>query len=153
TQGSLPLTPGATYKASVSLTYLNEDKPVTAEFEFTVSPKLDVSTASICENLDRGPSIMLSVNNSGSVALQPQIGFAISNQGGTDLGTVAPDGAALIWPGESFDLAADFPQRLESGSYSLTVNINADPAGQPIVQEIPFQIGGLNGTPIPLCSA
>jgi len=50
-------------------------------------------------------------------------------------------------------VAVDYPQRLESGTYSLTATIAADPTGQPIVRELPFQIGGLSGTPIPVCSS
>jgi hypothetical protein len=152
TQGSLPLTPGTTYKAQVSLTYLNAEKPVTSEFTFTVASDLAVDNLAICENLDRGPSITLSLRNNGTVALQPGIAVSVSDPS-RELGQAAPDQSRLIWPGEAVDVAIDYPQRLESGTYSLTATIAADPTGQPIVQALPFQIGGLSGTPIPVCSS
>lgn len=152
TQGSLPLTAGAAYTANVSLTYLHAEKPETSQLGFTAASDLAIETLSICENLDRGPSITLSIRNSGSVAFRPAIAIAVSDPS-RELVTAAPAEAGLIWPQESTEVVIEYPQRLESGTYSLTATIAIAAAAQPLVQELPFQIGGVNGTPIPICGS
>lgn len=154
-QGSLPLSLGAEYGATATFTYRDgseEGGAITHEIDFSVEPTLLLSPTTVCENLDRGPTLTVSFENGSDLALQPQVTIALFADASGSLGAAPLGGAELLWPGEAREIAVDFPDRLVSGGYRLVTTVAFDPRGEPLVQETPFQIGGLTGTPAPLCA-
>jgi hypothetical protein len=151
TQGSLPLQTGASYKASVSIDY-GAKKPVTAEASFTMSaPAVAVANLAVCENLDKGPTLSATLQNSGDLGVLPTVTLDVKSADGNDLGNGPLPQPPLLWPKDSSSFAVDFPTRLTTGSYVFTVTVQL-PNGQPATQELPFQIGGTGPTTAPLCS-
>jgi len=155
-QGSLPLTDGGDFRADATFTYQDGSEDgvtLTASATFTISPELTLATASVCENLDRGPTLAVTLQNEGELGLQPLVTLMLESDTGQALGTAPVGGGLLLWPGEQERIAIDFPERLVSGAYRLVTTVQFDPTAAPLVQETPFQIGGLGGAPAPLCSA
>src|SRR5262249_30545058 len=123
-------------------------------------PSLTVVGASVCENLDRGPTLRVALHNDGDLALQPRVAFAVRDANGSSFGSISPIQPLLVWPGEDGGASVDLTDRLASGAYVLTLRIDAampDPEGRtavpPIETEVPFQIGGLGEGAVPLCTA
>jgi len=156
--GSLPLQPDETYQAEVVLDY-NGAEPMTTTLEFTPTITLAVTETAICENLDRGPTLTVSLHNDGTLGLFPPIQAEIADANAQAIATGMSSMPALIWPGETAIATIEFPDRLLSGDY--TTNLRVDYAapvadGQtllpPLEQEVTFSIGGLGDTAIPLCA-
>jgi hypothetical protein len=154
-QGSLPLTDGGDFRADATFTYQDgseDGATLTASTSFTISPELTLAAASVCENLDRGPTLAVTLQNEGELGLQPLVTLLLESATGQTLGTAPVGGGLLLWPGEQEQIAIDFPERLVSGAYRLITTVQFDPTAEPIVQETSFQIGGLEGHPAPLCT-
>jgi P pilus assembly chaperone PapD len=158
TQSSVPLDARAGYRATAVIDY-GAKKPLKRDVDFTPVPSLVVAGASVCENLDRGPTLSVSLHNGGELALQPHVAFAIRDANGNPLGSVSPTQPLLVWPGEDGGASVDLAERLASGPYVLSLRIDAampDPEGRtavpPIETDVPFQIGGLGGNGVPLCA-
>ena len=157
TQGTVPLEASASYRARAVVEYGGE-APVTAEAKFTPKAALAVASTSICENLDRGPTLKVELRNEGDLGLQPAMQLSIRSALGDPRGNAPPLSSVLVWPGDTSEAAVDFPERLTSGEYVLVVQVAVTPpdaegrvAIPPIEQETAFQIGGLGGDAIPLC--
>ena len=153
TQGSLPMTADATYRAEASISYSGLETPLTASAEFVVEPKLEASNATVCENLDRGPSLSVELTNTGALGLQPVVFMQVSTADGTSLGSAPVATGQLLWPEEERTLSIDFTERLPSGEYRLLTTVSFDPLGESIVLDTPFQIGGIDGDPVPFCTS
>ena len=98
TQGSLPLQMGARYKASVSVDY-GAKKPATTDASFTVSaPAVAAANLSVCENLDKGPTLSATLQNSGDLGVMPNVTLAVKQESGSDLGSGPLPAPPLIWP-------------------------------------------------------
>jgi hypothetical protein len=153
TQGSLPMQDGASYKAKVSIDY-GAKKPVTADASFTMSaPAVAATKLAVCENLDKGPTLSATLENSGDLGVLPAVTLDVKQaNGGSDLGNGPLPQPPLLWPHDKTSFAVDFPTRLETGAYVFTVTMQL-PNGQPVTQTLPFQIGGNDATTAPLCSA
>jgi hypothetical protein len=154
-QGSLPLTRDGDYRADATFTFQDgseEGVTISASTSFTVAPALALAPTLVCENLDRGPSLTVAVRNEGNLGLQPLITLTLESDTAGALGATPVMNGQILWPGEDQLVTVDFPERLISGSYRLIATVQFDPTGEPIVQETPFQIGGLEGNPVPLCS-
>ena len=153
TLGSLPMSDGAGYHADATVSWSGTDEVFAGSVEFTNTPYLDYRAPTICENLDRGPTFTLELINSGDLGLQPLVMMTVSADSGGSLGSAPLAAGELLWPAEVRTLTVDYPERLPSGSYTLVTSIAFDPREEPITIEIPFQIGGLTGEPIPLCTS
>jgi hypothetical protein len=158
-QGSVPLPPGPTYRAVAKLEY-GDGESLAADVEFRPEPLLSLSAASVCENLDRGPTVRLGLRNDGGLGLQPRVQIGVWGATGNPIGSGLPTASLLVWPGEGLDVAIDVPERLASGEYRLSVRVDAAPPDlegrtvlPPVEQEFPFRVGGLGGDAIPLCAA
>jgi|SRR5579884_945330 len=152
TQGSIPVQSGATYKAATSMTYGDKKAPLTADATFKVAPpSVSVGDMTVCENLDKGPTLSASLKDDGDLALEPTIQLGVRTASGTDLGEAALPGPTLLWPHESAAVKVDFPQRLDSGQYVFVVTTQFAP-GKPVTKEFPFQIGGTGANVAPLCA-
>jgi hypothetical protein len=155
TQGSLPLTRDGDYLADATFTFQDgseEGATISASTSFTVAPALSLAPTQVCENLDRGPSLTVAVQNDGNLGLQPLITVTLESAATGAMGTSPIMNGQILWPGEDQLVTVDFPERLVSGSYRLITTVQFDPTAEPLVQETPFQIGGLEGSPVPLCS-
>jgi hypothetical protein len=153
TQGSLPLADGEPYRASAMFSWFGSDQSIVATAEFTNAPRLEIEPARVCENLDRGPTLSLVLTNTGTLGLQPLVQLGVVSDVNGPLGSAPVMNGEVLWPGESRTVAIDFPERLASGAYQVVTTVLFDPRLEPTVVETPFQIGGLTGTPVPLCSS
>lgn len=65
--GSLPLPPDKPFDASLTVTYAdgNEERQAEAATTFSVDPMLALTDAMVCENLDRGPTVRVGLQNEG----------------------------------------------------------------------------------------
>jgi hypothetical protein len=153
TQGSVPLEIGQTYTATATLTYGASQTALTSSQTFTVGePAVTAVQLSVCENLDTGPTLSLGLQNEGQLGAQPGVALEIRTADGENLGQAALPGQVIAWPGETGHYTVVFPERLESGNYSFSVTTQLGQE-QPVTTELPFQIGGVEGTPVPLCSS
>jgi hypothetical protein len=151
THGSLPLTLDGKYQAAATFNY--GDEAISSTIDFSVSPALTIAAISVCENLDRGPTFGIDLNNDGELALQPLVTMSLQGGDGSSLGQTTLSAGMPLWAQTSGHQSVDFPERLVSGPYLLITEVQFDPLQPPLRQETPFQIGGLEGTPAPLCSA
>ncbi|MGH2559700.1 MAG: hypothetical protein ACRDJH_11590 [Thermomicrobiales bacterium] len=156
-RGSLPLDPAARYTARAVVEY-GEEEPITAEVAFAPVAALTIPTLSVCENLDRGPTLTLGLRNEGELGLLPRVELALREADGMALGGATPPDPLLLWPGETVEFGLDYPERLVSGEYVLAVRVDyAMPSadGQtilpPVEQETVFAIGGLGDGAAPVC--
>ncbi|MGH2532443.1 MAG: hypothetical protein ACRDJW_09065 [Thermomicrobiales bacterium] len=156
-RGSLPLDPAARYTAEAVVDY-GEEEPITAEVEFAPHAALSVSTLSLCENFDRGPTLTVGIRNDGDLGLLPRVDLALRQIDGAPLGGATPPDPLLLWPGETAELILDYPDRLVSGEYVLAVRVDyttPSPDGPtilpPVEQETAFAIGGLGNGAAPVC--
>jgi hypothetical protein len=148
TTSTLPVEAGGAYAATTELNY-GADEPVTAETEFTFTTDFTV-TGSICENLDRGPTIFSDIVNNGDLGIMFGTRITIASADGQPLGQSNPGEPQVAWPNETSTSFADLPQRLPSGDYVLTVEAVTG-TGEPVVAEIPFSIGGTGPNVAPIC--
>ena len=153
TQGSLPMTADAAYRAEESISYSGLDIPLSASTDFMVEPELEAGNVTICENLDRGPTLSVELANTGTLGLQPVVFMQVSTAEGTSLGSAPVATGQLLLPEEERTLSIDFPERLPSGEYRLLTTVSFDPLGESIVLDTPFQIGGIDGSPVPFCTS
>lgn len=152
TQGSVPIQPGATYRATVTMDYGDGQQPLTADANFTMQiPALAVANMSVCENLDLGPTLTFGLTNDGTLGVQPDVTLTIKQANGAEVGSTAmPD--ALVWPTDTTKFNTTYAQRLTSGNYIFVISAQIGHLA-PVTKELPFQIGGIGGHPVPLCTA
>jgi P pilus assembly chaperone PapD len=153
-QGSVPVQAGHIYDAMLTLAYGDTSKPLTVATTFIATPPvLLLDELSVCENLDRGPSLSIGLRNEGQVGVLPAVDLQVRTAAGEVVGELAvPASSILVWPSGTDTFQFDFPQRLESGQYvfAVTARLGTD---SPVTKDVPFQIGGIEGTSIPLCPA
>jgi hypothetical protein len=151
-QGSFPLKPGAQYGANVTLTYGDKNAPLTTMQTFTFAPpKIEVAAMSVCENLDRGPTLTVHLADDGDLGIVPAVQLAVQNADGSVIDGGSVPNPPLLWPKTTAAISTDFPRRLLSGSYIFVVTTQSGP--DPAVStSFPFQIGGVGGSPVPLCT-
>ncbi len=152
--GSLPLAPDTTYEADLTVSYEDggETHHAEATSSFSLDPALTIASATLCENLDRGPTLRVALRNDGTIGLEPTVLLAVQTASGQPVGSVIVPGTPVAWPQETTEFVTDLPQRLESGAYVLAIDATFG-AGETLTQQMPFQLGGLDGAPIPLCEA
>jgi len=152
--GSLPLPPDTPYDARLAVTYAHGDEQqhTEAAASFRVDAALALAAATLCENLDRGPTMRVGLQNEGTVGLESLVSFTVQSTSGQPVGGATVADPAIAWPQETTELVTDLPQRLESGAYVLAVTATYG-TGQTVDIEIPFDIGGTEGAPIPLCAS
>jgi len=148
------LAPGTPYDATLDVVYLDgeEERHAEAATKFTVDPSLTLTNASLCENLDRGPTLRVGLLNEGTIGLEAMLSITVQSASGQSISGVTLPEPAIAWPKETTELVTDLPQRLESGAYVLVVTAMFG-AGDSVDTQAPFTIGGLDGTPIPLCAS
>jgi hypothetical protein len=156
-EGTLPLPAGSEWTAVTQIypgdPEQNEDlEPIEVESTFTVNPQLGVM-ASICENLDRGPTVTLDLNNTGTIALIPEVSMALVDASGTLIASINQDQGTLAWPGEHTLTPIEGIGQLQGGDYMLRVTANIVQGLDPIVTEVPFSIGGFGDNVAPLCGS
>ena len=159
TQGTIPLEPGVAYEAKLTVDAGTEE-PTEAAVDFSPEVALEVAGVSVCENLDRGPSVRIDLRNDGGLGLVPRVHASVRGELGGPRGTAPPGDPVLVWPAETAGVVVDLPERLVSGGYVLTVRVDVTPpdregrvAVPPIEQDSTFRIGGLGGDAVPLCGA
>ena len=156
-QGTLPLPANSEWTAETTIFPDNPDevddlKPVTITTDFTVSPQLEVA-ASICENLDRGPTVTLTTDNSGTIGLVPNVVVALTTADGDSIASIVPQGSSVAWPGASTSTPIEGLPQLTGGDYLLTTTATIVQGLDPIVTEVPFSIGGFGDNVAPLCGS
>jgi len=152
--GSVPIQAGQAYDATLTLSYDGAPASITATTAFTTAPPtVSIDDLSVCENLDRGPTLNIGVRNDGQLGILPAVDLQIRTAAGEVVGELAvPASSVLVWPNGTDTFRFDFPRRLESGQYvfAATARVGTEPQ---VTKDVPFQIGGVGGTPAPLCPA
>ncbi len=155
--GSLPVDENATYTASAEI-HFGEDGVATGEVSFAPTVDLSIASVSVCENLDRGPTLTATLQNDGGLGLTPNTRFVVLSAGGNLIGDASALQTNPVWGGTTAEMAADFSERLVTGDYVLAVQVQlVSPSGNgesivpPLEYEQPFSIGGLGGNAAPLC--
>jgi hypothetical protein len=151
TQGTIPLEEGEEYAASVSVDY-GQDEPLEDEVEFVMGAEVTLGTPTVCENLDRGPTLTLPATVAGGVGVAPVVQFSIVSSTQTPLGNVSPAEAVVFWPDDTGEASADFSDRLVSGDYTLIAQMQYG-AEEPVSTEVAFSIAGTGPNVAPLCDA
>lgn len=156
-EGTLPLPAGSSWTVSAELFPGNPEEyddlePVTFEDEFTVDPQLEVTT-SICENLDRGPTVTLDLNNPGSIGLVPNLSILLTDSAGGIVAEIVPQQADVAWPGERTSAQIEGIPQLTGGDYVMTATAQIVQGLDPIVTEVAFSIGGFGDNVAPLCGS
>lgn len=153
--GTLPVPTGTELIAHTEIYPGNPEEiddlePVVIDSEFTVDPRLAIS-GSICENLDRGPTITLGLDNTGTIGLAPAIRVTLVDAERTILVSLAPDGVVVAWPREDMAIPFDGLDRLVTGEYLLTIESTIVQGQEPTITSVPFSIGGVGENVAPLC--
>jgi hypothetical protein len=148
TSSTLPVEAGASFTASAEFDY-GADDPLTAETEFTFTPDFAVD-GSICENLDRGPTITTELINNGDLGIMFGTRIIIATADGQPLGQSNPGDPQVAWPNDTSSSFADLPDRLPSGDYLMSIEAVTG-TGAPVIAEIPFAIGGSGPNVAPIC--
>jgi hypothetical protein len=149
TTTTLPVQAGTAFNASAEVEY-GADDPATADTAFAFTPDLAVS-GSVCENLDRGPTITTELINDGTLGVVTTLQLAVGLPDGGRIGESNPMEPQIAWPSDTSTFSADLPERLPTGDYVLTVSALTGASADPIVQEIPFSIGGTGPNVAPIC--
>jgi len=151
--GTLPLPLDTSYSARATFIYGPEDdtNEVTGEttFQYTAVPPVAV-TMSMCENLDRGPTLTLRLTNEAAIGQVPLILLNLLQDGGTLTSSNLPTDL-FVWPEASVEFSTDLPTRLETGRYVLQAQVSIGGA-EPVTAEYPFEIGGNSPETLPLCT-
>jgi hypothetical protein len=152
TQGTLPVQDGASYMATIEIGGTNIES-ATLDAAFTMDPPaVLLGGLTICENLDRGPSVTATVENPSTLGVMGMIDVSVQAADGSAAGQAMVEQPPVLWPGEATTLTTDIQERLVSGDYVLIVTLT--PAiGEPITAELPFAIGGTGPTTAPICQA
>ncbi len=153
---TLPLPLGGTYDLTVRLGTGDEDGAMVGDPTHAVdatvdaTPVLTVESASVCENLDRGPLLQATLRNGGAIGIVPAVTFQILDASGTAVDSVPGSDRPLAWPDTSTLVTADLGERLDTGAYTLVATASY---GGGLTQElrVPFSIGGDPATAAPLC--
>jgi hypothetical protein len=148
--GEIPLEAGVTYRATARIDY-GGDEPAIATTTFTTAGLLAIAAVAVCENADRGPTFGVALRNDGSIGVQPTVSFEVRDASGTPRLTTGPSTPPLVLPQQTADVTSEFPSRLLSGDYVLTVTVGAGQAS-PLTYEQPFRIGGLIDGSTPACA-
>jgi hypothetical protein len=155
--GSLPLST-AKHQAETFIDY-GEEKPLSAKIEFEPKAAFSVSEVTVCENLDRGPTVNIALRNDGDLGLLPPVRLDLSAKDGQAAPQPAPATPLVLWPHETATVTADITDRLVSGEYVLKIHIDyASPTEDgktvlpPFEQELAFRIGGLGEGAAALCA-
>lgn len=154
TQGTLPLSPGERYRSSAVI-YLSGDKDgskVKAEAEFAVAASLELHAGTACENFDGGPTLEVLLQNESDLGVLPRGTITIKSEGGATVASAPLGNNQVAWPKSTTPISVTLEDRLESGRYVASVDA-AFGRGQTAHVDIPFQIGGVDGTPLPLCES
>lgn len=155
---TLPLPLATTYDVTLRMGTPDADDRMIGEpvhdrtFTIDATPALELSAATICENLDRGPSMAAELANPGTLGVTPTVTFAVLDVAGSPIGSVSASLRPLAWPGESVSVVAELPVRPASGAYTLVATATY---GGAFTEELrhPFTIGGDPATAAPLCAA
>jgi hypothetical protein len=156
--GSLPMASDAEYHAEAAIDY-GAKKDIKTEIKFRPIAKLAVTGISVCENLDRGPTVTVGLQNQGELGLTPPLQLELRGATGSTTPQPNPPQIATIWPGEQANVAMDVSDRLPSGQYTIHLRADysaPDANGQtvlpPVEQDYTFSIGGSGGDTAPLCA-
>jgi hypothetical protein len=149
-QGTIPLQNGATYVASVEIDH-GTKKPLKAKVEFKNEVSVEMTGLSVCENLDRGPTVTAKLVNKGDVGIVPTIALTVMDANGNVAGKIGTPGTAVLWPHDTANPSGDLDQRLVSGDYTLTAQLQYG-SEKPLTKEIPFSIAGTGPNVAPLCA-
>lgn len=149
TSSTLPIEPNANYSATVELDF-GAKKPTKADAEFTFTPQLSV-TGAACENLDRGPTVSTNLVNAGDLGVIAVTNMQVTRADGQPIGQTGVLGPDIAWPNDTATVHADLGDRLASGDYVLTIQVQTGASVDPIVQDVPFSIGGTGPNVAPIC--
>ena len=149
TTSTLPVTTGDSYQAEIALDY-GAKKPVKAKTEFTFTPDFTVN-GSVCENLDRGPTMAAKIDNTGSLGLITNVSMVVKSADGTPIGQTGMIGPNPVWPKTTGTVGTDLPDRLATGDYILTIQYQTGAATDPVSIDLPFSIGGTGPNVAPIC--
>jgi len=157
TTGSLPVDFESKYSAQVELA-IGANISVTAETDISPTIDLNIESLSVCENLDRGPTVTTHLRNDGGLGMLPSIRYEIFLEDGTFIEDTPLQGPLLIWGGATLGSSATVTTRLGSGRYVAVAQVLPVPPtsdGQVLLEplrfEHPFVIGGLDGNAVPVC--
>ena len=146
---TLPIEAGAAFQSTAEIDY-GAKKPATAEANFTFTPHLSV-TGSVCENLDRGPTLTTDLINDGDLGVLSNVTMSISTAEGQGIGQTNPAAPDIAWPMEMTSIPVDLLERLPSGAYVLTIQVQHGGSEEAITENIPFSIGGTGPNVAPIC--
>jgi hypothetical protein len=149
TTSTLPVEHGASFSATLELDY-GAKKPKKAETEFTFTPQLSIN-GEACENLDRGPTMTVDLVNSGDLGIMSVIQMSVATADGQPIGRVQAGDPWVAWPSVTTPARFDFQERLQTGDYVMSISVLTGSSPAPVVQEIPFSIGGTGPNVAPIC--
>ena len=150
--GTLPLQPETDYTASVALGVDGTDA-IRAETTFRLDDlQPDPLALSVCENVDGGPTVSIGVANESSLGLTPTIHLTVQDALAAKVVDTALPPGLLLWPSDEENLSAQLPERLASGSYILTGEIQVG-TDDPVSTQLTFAIGGTGPDTAPICAA
>ena len=121
-------------------------------FQVDATPMLEVAAATVCENVDRGPTLTATLVNGGGLGIVPTVGFEVFDEAKARVGAAPAFEQPLAWPDSSVDATVDLADVLPAGAYTLVVS--ALFGGDSVVEtRLPFTIGGDPLTAAPPCAA
>jgi hypothetical protein len=121
-------------------------------FQVDTTPVLELGAATVCENIDRGPSLTATLVNDGALGIVPMVGFEVFDEADARVGAAPAFEQPLAWPYSGVDAAVDLADVLPVGAYTLVAS--ALFGGSSLVEaRLPFTIGGDPLTAAPPCAA
>ncbi|HEY7032522.1 MAG TPA: hypothetical protein VH482_14370 [Thermomicrobiales bacterium] len=149
TQGTIPLEPGKQYESSMTLDY-GQKKPIKKKVSFVATANVAIDDPTICENLDRGPTVTVPIQNDGDLAVVPVLQVTINDASGNRVSGVELPAGTISRPHDELKAASDLADRLVSGDYTLVAQFQYGTAA-PMTKQVPFSIGGSGPNVAPLC--
>lgn len=146
---TLPVAADASMSAEAEIN-TGAKKPITAQTSFTFTPNFTTS-GSVCENLDRGPTISAILTNQGDIGIVYQSSISIATADGQMIGQSNSEDPVIAWPSDESASLADLPDRLPTGDYLLTIQYLTGASADPVSLEVPFSIGGTGPNVAPIC--
>ena len=146
---------GTTYDVEVAMGLPDDtgamgDPVFRQAFQADATPVFELGPATVCENIDRGPTVTATLVNGGSLGIVPTVGFEVFDSLGARVGAAPATDQPLAWPDSTADATVDLADILPAGVYTLVVT--ALFGGNSVADtQLPFTIGGGPPTTAPPC--
>jgi hypothetical protein len=156
TETTLPLPTGASYTVSIAMGQPDAEErltgtPVhTSTFEVLAEAGIALSDLAMCETLDGGPRVSVTLASTGTLGLIPAVTFSLVDENDTPIERAEGATPPLLWPQDAVMVEGRLSDPLPSGSYTLVAAAEAA-GGVTAEQQLAVSIGGDESTAAPLC--